>query len=429
MKTMNIVKIQMKNILGIESLECEPGKITEISGQNAVGKTSVLEAIKGVLGGGHDGKLLRNGTTEGEVVLIFDNGEKLTKKMTRDKSTLKFEDSEGRKLKHGASYIKEIIDPVGLNPIKILTADPKDKIKMLLDSVPMELPVEAIKFITGLDVSGDDRHPLKVIESKYKDIFEERAYLNKRITEQDTMISEMRQTIPFKPDGKDWASEVGSLRTTLEEKNKDKQSRIDDLATKYDTATCKIKEQAQKDIDKIQNDLASQLEKLRIQDKEISDRINVETSPELDELKLKIGEADQNSKNQAKIQGAEEYVEKHEKEKAVNEQGANAFSEQLKSLDALKGELLLNLPVEGLEVKDGNIYIKGVPFDTLNEAAKIRFCLMIAGLRKTKLPLVCVDGLEALDEGVFEIFKAEAEKTDMQFFVTRVSEEKDLTIN
>ncbi len=125
---MKVAKIQIRNILGIVSLECSPGKITEISGKNGVGKTSFLEAIKGVLGGGHDAKLLRNGATEGEVVLIFDNGERLRKTMTREKSKVKFEDSDGKELKLGASYIKEIVDPVGLNPIKILTADPRDRI-------------------------------------------------------------------------------------------------------------------------------------------------------------------------------------------------------------------------------------------------------------------------------------------------------------
>jgi len=426
---MKVVKIQVRNILGIESLEYAPGKITTISGQNGSGKTSFLEAIKGVLGGGHDGKLLRNGATEGEVVLIFDNGEKLIKKMTREKSDVRFEDSEGKKIKQGASYIKEIIDPIGLNPINILTADPKDRIKMLLDSVPMELPIEAIKFITGLDVSEDGRHPLKIIEEKRKDIFEDRAYLNGEVKKQDTMISEMRKTIPFKPDGKDWASEVGRLRTEQEELKNDREAAVAESNKLFLNQTTQAKEATQKEIDEIKECLANRLDTLGTEVARRREKIELAHSPAIENLTLKVGEADQNSKNQASIKGAVEFVEKHEKEKAITEQSAGAFTEQIKSLDALKGELLLSLPVEGLEVKDGDIYIKGVPFDTLNAAARIRFCLMIAGLRKTKLPLVCVDGLEALDENVFEVFKAEAEKTDQQYFVTKVTEDEHLTIN
>ena len=141
---MNLIKFQIRNILGIDNLEYEPGKITTISGQNASGKTSVLEAIKGALGGGHDGTLLKNGKEEGEVVLIFDNGETLRKKINRDKSSVVFEDQEGKKMKLGASYVKEIVDSVGINPIQILTADSKARIKLLLDSVPMDLPADEI---------------------------------------------------------------------------------------------------------------------------------------------------------------------------------------------------------------------------------------------------------------------------------------------
>ena len=161
---MQVAKIQIRNILGIKSLEYKPGKINIISGKNKAGKTSFLEAIKGVLGGGHDGTLLRNGEDEGEIVLVFDNGQTLTKKMTAYKSNITFEDADGKKMKLGASYLKEIIDPVGLNPIQILTADPKARIKMLLNSVPMEMPTDEIKFISGLDRADKAGHPLQVIE-------------------------------------------------------------------------------------------------------------------------------------------------------------------------------------------------------------------------------------------------------------------------
>jgi len=425
---MKINKIQIQNILGIDRLEFEPGKITTISGQNASGKTSVLEAIKGALGGGHDGTLLKNGKDEGQVVLIFDNGETLTKKMNRDKSTLVMEGSDGKKMKLGPSYLKEIIDSVGINPIQILTADPKTRIKLLLDSVPMELPVDEIKLITGLDRSGDTGHPLRVIEDIKKDIFEERAYINAEVKKGKARAEEMNKTIPWQKDKKDWAVEGSVLRTELEKKNGGKQSRIADLATKYDTAIIEVKEKAQKDIDVIQKDLADFLEKLRVQDREIIDRINTETNPEIDELKGKITEADINSKNQAKISTAIEYVEKHKQEIELQKKAALSQTGMLESLDTLKAELMENLPIENLEVRNGDIYISGVPFDTLNEAAKITFCLFVAGLRKSKLPLVCVDGLESLDESTFQKFVELAEKTDMQFFVTRVSEDKNLTL-
>jgi len=426
---MLVNKIQIRNILGIESLEFKPGKINIISGKNKAGKTSFLEALKGVVGGGHDGKLLRNGTDEGEIVLVFDNGESISKKMTMDKSSVTFKDSDGKKMKLGASYLKEIIDPVGLNPIQILTADPKARIKMLLNSVPMEMPVDEIKFIAGLDRSDKDGHPLQVIEEIRKDIFEERAFVNKEAVNMETMVSEMRKTIPFQEDKKDWAIEVGALRTELEKLNEKNQAEIAVIAKQYDADLTNARQAAQKEIDEIKECLANRLDTLRVDDAKALDDIAIVNAPEIETLTLKIGEADQNSKNQYKIAGAVEYVEKKGVEIKLLEKEAKNQTDQINDLDKLKGELMANLPIKNLRVFDGDIYIDDIPFDTLNEAAKIRFCLMIAGLRKTKLPLVCVDGLESLDEEVFKVFKEEAEKTDMQFFVTRVSEEESLTLN
>lgn len=51
---MKVLKINIKNILGLEALEIEPGSITEISGKNGSGKTSCLDAIRAALGSGHE---------------------------------------------------------------------------------------------------------------------------------------------------------------------------------------------------------------------------------------------------------------------------------------------------------------------------------------------------------------------------------------
>lgn len=427
---MYVKKIQIRNILGIETLEVNPGKITTISGKNATGKTSFLEALKGVVGGGHDGTLLRKDTDEGEIVLIFDNGEILSKKMTADKSNVTFKDADGKTMKLGASYLKQIIDPVGLNPIQILTADPKTRIKMLLNSVPMEMPTNEIKFISGLDRSDKDGHPLQVIEDIRKSIYDERAYVNKQAADSGVVVSKLRATLPFDPGAnkKDWAVEVGVLRTELEKLNEIKDKGEKEANTIRLDLINTAKEKAQNKIATINKELTDYVEECQIAHGQSIKNVMDEFSKMADPLKENIVLADQNSKNQQMISGTLETVDKTEKEIKLLEKESKDQSNQIDDLDKLKGELMSNLPVKGLKVFQGDIFIDDIPFDTLNEAAKIRFCLMIAGLRETKLPLVCVDGLEALDDEGRKTFIEEAEKTDMQFFVTEVSEDEGLTL-
>ena len=77
-----IAKIRINNILGIDELEFDAGQFNQISGPNGTGKTSVLEAIKATLRGGHDATLLRTGAEKGETVLVLDDGTEIAKRVT-----------------------------------------------------------------------------------------------------------------------------------------------------------------------------------------------------------------------------------------------------------------------------------------------------------------------------------------------------------
>jgi recombinational DNA repair ATPase RecF len=74
--------------MGISELEFQPGAVTVISGGNASGKSSVIEAITAVKNGGHDPTLLRIGEEEGEVLFLLSDGTEIRERITQAKSTL-----------------------------------------------------------------------------------------------------------------------------------------------------------------------------------------------------------------------------------------------------------------------------------------------------------------------------------------------------
>lgn len=426
---MQITKIKIKNVLGIEAMEFEPGKITSITGPNGSGKTSFLEALKGAVKGGHCAELIRNGSDEAQIVLEMDDGAILEKIINRKEATVKFVDGEGKKIKKAPSYLKEIIDPIGLNPVKILTAEPKELTKILLDCIPLTMPKEEIQTITKMKLNeNESRHPLQVIEEFREMIFNDRAETNKEIKTKTTMKNEMQKTIPFKQDEKNWEQLLSESRSTLADLEEDKRKQrmeADDLLSKN---LAHHKTQAQEKIDAINADLSKRIEaenKNYIETVEIIDNI---TTPPIEAAKKVVTENEVNFKNQAKIKGAENFIETKKQEIEDLQKDADQASDQLTKLDNLKNKLLVNLPVKGMTVEDGQIKIDGVPFDSLNTASRIRFALMVAGLRKSELPLVCVDGLEVLDSETYELFKDEVSKTDMQLFMTVVSDEEKLTV-
>jgi hypothetical protein len=427
---MKIAYIGFKNIMGIESLEFAPGKINIVEGKNGQGKTSVLKAIQGALGGGHDAKLLRNGEDKAEVVIVFDDGHKLHKEIKPGKSDVTLTDSSGKKVTRAASFLKSAIDAIGVNPVQILTASPKDRVSLLLDSVPMETPFEEIEKITGLNLFRDDaRHPMQVLNENYKHFFDDRTETNRLLNEKKITVSKMRGALPFREEATGWGEILGKL-------NHDKEALADDLSDGLEAnevilenAIQVLKDKRDAGIEKLRADCEEGISRIREETAKADQEVRDLNTPQITALAEKIGEAKTGLENSGKIEATKAFVKEGEVEIADLEKDSAEMTEVIEGLKAIKADLLTNLPVDGLEIKDNEIYLDGVAFDSVNKAKRVQFALTIAGLRKAELPIVCVDDLETLDADSFAIFQEEAAKTEMQFFVTRVADDKLLTIN
>ena len=71
---MKITKIKIRNLFGIKETELD-GKSVELSGNNGLGKTSVIDAIKYALTNDSDKDyIIKNGESEGEILVETDTG-------------------------------------------------------------------------------------------------------------------------------------------------------------------------------------------------------------------------------------------------------------------------------------------------------------------------------------------------------------------
>lgn len=441
MKNMKVSYIGIKNVLGIKSLECRPGKITSIDGPNASGKTSFLEAVKAALGGGHDGTLLRDGSDEGEIVLVFDNGMKLTKHIGREKSNVVLQGSDGGKIDKAASFLKNIVDIIGLNPIQLLTAPQKERVNILLDSVPLELPTKRIKKETEVVLDPyDSRHPIQIIDSLWKDFFDRRADKNRDIKSKTGMVDQMRESVPLVDSEEDFGALVEQLIDQKMAKDKEFNQQVQDEKVKFSNDLRELSEILRNKIATIRQNAEEEIERfgelhkkesddLRHKNEKTMDQLSESQNPIMESLSNKIAVAKDRADNEIKVNLAKEYIKDGEKEIFILKAVSKSYTKKLKAIDAIKGEMLAGFPVKGLEVKDGDIYLDGIVFDNVNEARRIGFALELASIRKSDIPLVCVDGLEALDSNSFKLFCEMAEKTGMQFFVTRVNNDDRMSMN
>lgn len=446
---LRVVRATIKNILGIDELDFAPGSVTIISGSNGSGKTSALEALRNIVEGGHDATLLKNGEDKGETVLVFSDGTKLTKTVNANRSTLRVQTKDGGDINSPQTFLNELVDTFSWNPIAFLTAKKKDRVKVLLEMTPFDIDQKymlgIVKHCTAKYVySSSD--PLAYLDTVRKDIFDKRTGVNRTLKDKTATAKEIRQGLPpadetlSSIDGR--ISEIAQVISEVTVSTQDTVTEMrDDISRAELTAKNAIHAaelKAAEQIQKIRTALDAECNKIRglLHETKASllqkiSTAQAETEESLLSEREELAKLNQRRDDIQRSDGSRKLAVKLESECASHEAEAEQLTGALNDIDSYKLELMKQLPLKGVEIKDDDIYIGGVPFDRVNEAAKVKAAIQLAELRckKTSLPLICVDGLERLDEYTFSAFVEEAAKTDIQFIVSRVTEDPELVIS
>lgn len=447
--------IRISNVLGIQECEIFPGTLTLIEGRNGSGKTSILDSIRAAMGGGTDATLLRKGAESGEVVLLLDNGVEITKQIGSEKSRVLVSHPDVGMISKGQTYLDKLTNDVALNPVLFLTAKPSQRADLLLDAIPMEIGPNDLKTVLPLITEKPNfhQHALKVIGSIQKDIYDQRTGVNRSLKDKKASVSQLRESLPPAPaDGSNWKSKLLELRDRylLHQKNiltaqsavRDKVKQDKDgysdasrrqlLAVEGETQLAitelerqihEIREKSGAQRREIESALNLSLQRLNEQQGKDLDEITVKAQARNEELTRDIAQAEAMVDADSRTVTLLETIENMESGVSMLDSDSQALSAALDQVQALKSTLLEKLPIPGIEIKSGEIFVDDIPFDRLNESRKVRLAIEIAKLRLGQLRIVIVDGLEKLDANSFEAFREEIKAhDDVQFIVTRVSD-------
>lgn len=421
---MQISHIKINSILGIDQLEFSPQGFTQISGPNGTGKTSVLEAIKSVLQTGHDATLLRKGAEKGEVVLLLDDGMELSKSVTGAGSTTTVR-RDGKKIARPAEAIKALTDSLSVNPVDFLLAPKKDRVKALLEAMPLEADTEHLAELAGIPVKAQPGlHALHVINMVYQQVYDERTGTNRAVREKDATIKQLEAAVPPAPQGVEGGEEellqaiqnadlsrattMGRIDNKLDGLRRDAQAAIDAIRAK-----------AQADIDAVNAELKENEGKAAAARIAANDKFAATVAPLRQQLAIIRNDREAAGRRKQTL----DTIATMRTELETLTADAAAQTQALEAIEQYKNELLNSLPIQGLEVRDGEIYRNGVPFDRLNTAQQVEVAVEIAKLRAADLGVICVDGLELLDSASLKAFKAAALESNLQLFVTRVADD------
>jgi DNA repair exonuclease SbcCD ATPase subunit len=436
---MRIAKLEISNVMGVEHLELKAGKLNVIKGGNGAGKTSVLEAIKVALGAGRDATLIRQGQKSGKVVVVFDGGEKLVRSIRPSGDEAKIVRVPGEN-ENAKPILDQLVQVFSLNPAQFLLASEKEQIAMIRKAIPQPLDTDAFSAAMGgdwwMEYYDESRTTDEVLSAVENVVYARRTEHNTKAEEKRATIAQLSKSLP--------ADDATDPRAELEQVQADLDT-LQAADAEFITAANQAEMVALKESDEqFDAQIADIQERMRALQAELSDtqarkreaRSQIQREAESARAKRMQEAADRRTELQtrraelqaqveavAKSANTREVVEQMRAEAESYEAKSRRCSELIKAVREFRAKAIAHMPIKGLEIRDGSLFVDGVPFKRVNTARKVQVAIQVARYGAGEIPVICVDGLECLEPDVFAGFcEFAAAIPDLQFFVTRVDE-------
>jgi len=441
---MSLKKITIRNFKLIESTSLEPGKINQIVGENNQGKTTILEAIQFAMVGSTDESLIRHGEEIASVTLEFTDGLVVVRWLTKGAGqglTVQLNDMSPQRPQ---SYLNGLVGVGAFNPKEVL--DPKKRTEYLMKVIDLKVTKKQIKEIVGDKIIPDfnyDDHGLKVIERASKFFYDTRAVENKRLKAAKSEIVVYQKNLGDPPPESRIKESDQEIRVALDLYQKD----LKGLKQKYDDWAKEKKEYDEHysalkrsfDVNNLaiqeMRKLETELENTRmslVQELEIhqKDKENFGPEPDIGNESAMINEhiADVNAeillrKNRESYQKEIDFIGVLKSKAETIEGEAKRYGEIYKCIsNSLTAKLMsaADLPVKGMTFEDGKFKLDGVDVEQLSSSKTLSLALAITKKLNKKANLICIDGVELLDERTFLDLHAEMIKDEFNYFLTKV---------
>ena len=475
---MKITKLQIENLYGIEQLELD-GKSVELTGTNGAGKSSVLDAIRLALTNNSKRKyVVKNGETEGRVLVKLDDGTTIDRKKRTDKSDYKsIKDEHGNEINSPETFLKDIFTPLQLEPVEFLSMNEKEQNRILLNLI--EFNRDKKDFInekfgeipSWVNYDESILEILNQLQAKEGQYYQTREDINRQIRSGLAVINDIAKDIPEGYDESKWRNytlsdkyeELSRLKT--HNANIDKsiaykenyENAVNALKAKLDSSLAMINNNKADRKRAINANIADLKMKITLLEKDLE---NVDNEFLVDENKAKADYEQELAKLSSNIEIAYEWIVKPkvvtedlENELKVAEEmkghlneydrmtemqvrvdglsvTSQALTDKIELARNLPGEILkeANIPVKNLTVENGVPLVNGLTISNLSEGEKLMLCVDVTLSNPNSLKLILIDGVERLSEtNRNELYKICKEK-GLQCIATRTTDNKELTI-
>lgn len=420
---MNILKLEASNILRLSAVTITPqGNAIVIGGENAQGKSSVLNSIAMALAGEKFTKPLRDGAQKGKIEI--DLGEiTVTRTFTHGGGgTLSVKNKEGVAFSSPQTMLDKLIGQISFDPL----AFTREKSARQL---------EILRQLAGVDTSK--------LDADYKTAFDERTNVNRDLRAQESRLSGITKTdAPAEEvsmvslsdklanaqsrnsanaSARESVERMASEGRQLSESAKRIKSGAEAMTRQLDELTRRIEEETLL-LAKEEKRLSEFRALYESKKKEVSELEDEDTAS----IRQDMANADQLNR---KVRANRQYAEESSKRDTLSKQ-SRELDTQLEVISADKHKLIRDAkyPLPGLSLSDDGIVFEGIPFSQASAAEQLRVSMAIALAMNPKLRVCLIRDGSLLDKKALAAVAEMAEKSNAQVWIERVGEGEECQV-
>lgn len=405
MDKIKINSFELENVKRIKAVQLEPSEkgLTIIGGDNAQGKTSVLDAIAWALGGNKykPSKPTREGSSvPAALKIVLSNGIIVERKGKA--GALKVTDPSG--LKGTQGLLDSFINEFALDLPKFMQMNNKDKSATLLKVIGV----------------GDQ---LDELEQKEKAFYQNRTETG-RIKDRKKKAYENMPVFEEAPEALLDIKELLTQQQKIQKVNADNERIRQEAKNKAMNAS--YLKQKLDDIEKEYLKAKEASEKAFMEAEEASAELDSLIDIDTSSIEEQISSVEEiNTKVRANFERKKAYKEYEELQSEYDD-----YTAALNDVKEQKVKLLDNadLPLEGLSVEEGRLTYLGQNWDNMSGSQQLKVATAICKAINPKCGFVLLDKLEQMDMKTLNEFGSWLEKEGLQAIATRVSQGDECSV-
>lgn len=393
---MKIIKFSAENLKRLHAVEITPdGTLQVITGKNAAGKSSVLDAIWLALGGGAAAKSTAKPIREGQdrAIVTLDLGDIVVRRAwVGDKTTLTVMAADGAKYSSPQGVLDSLVGRLSFDPLEFTRLTPRAQVSALLD-------------IVDLDVDLDQ------LAANRERTYNERTEIGRQVKSFEGQLAGFAEPAEDLPEVEVSVTDLLAAWRHGDKTNSDCRNALRD------------RDREATRVSSLRSQLAAAEQLLTFTQGVLDDAPNM---VDLESIQAQIDSAeDVNTRvrantDRAKVKG---YLDEARSK-------FNGLTMLIEAIDQSKADALAaaTFPVEGLGFDEAGVTYRGVPFSQASSAEQIRVSLAMAMSLNPKLRVIRILDGSLLDADNIALIAQMAEAGDYQVWIERVSDDSGVGV-